>query len=189
MVNSSTREVKSSMNINQVNEPIVVNEWQLGQALNHAVHNGARDKFNLLLSFLSEDARDFAQFEYINEQPQPEQATEAMLRHQLQLRAAQPLTNQGPSAEQLLQYNTDLQQGKLTDIRFKQLLDNEALLSRQPVTELPDELLDNLSLIKRQRVAQLYQSQQKHCPGVDAKLIDEYQQLDLVNKPLQLTHS
>lgn len=189
MVISSTRDVQSSMNINQVNEQIVINEWQLGQALNRAVHDNARDKFNLLLSFLSDDARDFAQFEYLNEQAQGKSEIEADLRQQLQLRPAQPLTNAGPSEIQLQQYNQDLHQGKLTDIRFKQLLDNEALLSRESIKELPEELLDNLSLIKRERVVQAYQSQQKHCSGVDAKLIEEYQQLDIVNKPIKLTHS
>jgi len=46
------------MNIEQFEPHIVVNEWQLGQQLNSAVHTGARDKFNLLLSFLSDDANE-----------------------------------------------------------------------------------------------------------------------------------
>ena len=51
------------MNSIQVEAGLLINEWQLGTQLNVAVTDGTRDKFNLLLSLLSDDARDFSQFE------------------------------------------------------------------------------------------------------------------------------
>lgn len=171
------------MNINQNSETILVNEWQLGQALNHAVHSNAREKFNLLLSFLSEDARDFAQFEYLQSESELKKE-DSSLRQQFQLRESQPLVNSGPTSAQLAAYNDQLHQGKLTEIRLQQLLDNEAMLSRQSSSIFPEEVLDNLSLIKRDKVANLYQAQQKQSLGVDAQLLDEYDALDLANKPI-----
>ena len=58
------------MNIEQIDQQVIINEWQLGQQLNTAVHSGTREKFNLLLSFLSDDARDFAQFDIKNPDPE-----------------------------------------------------------------------------------------------------------------------
>ena len=37
------------MNIEQFDQQIIINEWQLGQQLNTAVHSGTREKFNLLI--------------------------------------------------------------------------------------------------------------------------------------------
>lgn len=179
------------MNIEHLNQQIVINEWQLGQQLNTAVHSGARDKFNLLLSFLSDDARDFAQFEIKSEENLLKKTTD--LRAYFELPNSQPLVNEGPSEKLLAELNDDLQQKKLIDIRFKQLITNEAILSKQQDVEFPEELLDNLPLLKKQRMNAAYQSNsqaeerdsQKPI-GVDVGLLDEYKNMDLVNRPLQV---
>ena len=180
-----------SMNIEHLNQQIVINEWQLGQQLNTAVHSGARDKFNLLLSFLSDDARDFAQFEIKSEEDLLKKPTD--LRTYFELPNAQPLVNEGPSEKLLVELNDDLQQKKLIDIRFKQLITNEALLSKQQGAQFPEELLDNLPLLKKQRMNAAYQSNSlteerdsKKPIGVDVGLLDEYKNMDLVNRPLQV---
>lgn len=191
------------MNIEQLNQQIVINEWQLGQQLNTAVQNGTRDKFNLLLSLLSDDARDFAQFTGRVEQSEVEKKID--LRAYFDLPKAQPLVNTGPSANVLAELNSDLHNNKLTDIRFKQLLANEALLSKQVSGEFPDDVLDNLPLLKKQRVNAAYQSTLSSSVndkevsayatdasspiGVDVSLLDEYKNLDLENKPLRVHYA
>ena len=191
------------MNIEQLNQQIVINEWQLGQQLNTAVQNGTRDKFNLLLSLLSDDARDFAQFTGRVEQSEVE--TKVDLRAYFDLPKAQPLVNTGPSANVLAELNSDLHNNKLTDIRFKQLLANEALLSKQVSGEFPDDVLDNLPLLKKQRVNTAYQStlsgsandnvvsadatDESSTIGMDVSLLDEYKNLDLENKPLRVHYA
>ncbi|WP_166369611.1 VC2046/SO_2500 family protein [Psychromonas sp. SA13A] len=191
------------MNIEQLNQQIVINEWQLGQQLNTAVQNGTRDKFNLLLSLLSDDARDFAQFTGRVEQSEVEKKID--LRAYFDLPKAQPLVNTGPSANVLAELNSDLHNNKLTDIRFKQLLANEALLSKQVSGEFPDDVLDNLPLLKKQRVNAAYQSTlsgsvndkevsayatDASSPiGMDVSLLDEYKNLDLENKPLRVHYA
>jgi len=181
------------MNIEQLDQQVIINEWQLGQQLNTAVHSGTRDKFNLLLSFLSEDSRDFAQFDIKN--PDPDTDNKADLRAQFDLPAAQPLVNEGPSTALLAELNQDLQQTKLHDIRLKQLLTNEAVLCKTPSGALPIDVLDNLPLIKQLRInqsAELELSEivvNDHEPmitqGVDAHLLDEYKNLDLMNNPVR----
>jgi len=185
------------MNIEQLDQQVIINEWQLGQQLNTAVHNGAREKFNLLLSFLSDDARDFAQFDIKN--PDPELNKETSLREKFNLSAAQPLVNEGPSEALLTELNQDLQQTRLHDIRLKQLLANEAILSKPTTGPLPIDILDNLPLIKQQRINQAYQEDTKEIvlndsqphitQGVDAQLLDEYSNLDLTNRPVQVRYA
>lgn len=183
------------MNIEQLNQQVVINEWQLGQQLNTAVQNGTRDKFNLLLSLLSDDARDFAQFEGRNND-EVDVKSQPDLRAYFELPEAQPLVNEGPSEHLLADLNKDLQQRNLTDIRFKQLLTNEAVLSKKQSGEFPEELLDNLPLLKKQRINAAYQStlstidnRNNGTTGVDISLLDEYKNMDLVNRPLQLRYS
>ncbi|MEG3755285.1 VC2046/SO_2500 family protein [Psychromonas arctica] len=180
------------MNIEQLKQQAVINEWQLGQQLNTAVHTGARDKFNLLLSFLSDDARDFAQFDV---KANPEAATKNEdLRAYFELPASQPLLNAGPSTKLLAELNEDLHQAKLADIRLKQLLSNEAVLSRNKQSTLPLDIIDNLPLHKKLRVntGEEFKTNEpglenQHLPGIDASLLDEYKHLDLDNNPLKIT--
>lgn len=181
------------MNIEQIDQQIVINEWQLGQQLNTAVQTGARDKFNLLLSLLSDDARDFAQFDIaIPEQPDVKKTD---LRAYFELPNAQPLINDGPSEMLLSELNHDLQQKKMVDIRLKLLLTNEALLSKKVTGQLPEDILDNLPLLKRQRIDAAYEENmpaifdiKKEAPGMDVELLDEYKNLDLANRPLQVRY-
>lgn len=181
------------MNIEQLNQQVVINEWQLGQQLNTAVHNGTRDKFNLLLSLLSEDARDFAQFsgQTENEEVKGEQD----LRAYFELPQAQPLVNEGPSEHLLAELNNDLQNTNLTDIRFKQLLTNEAILSKKETGKFPQELLENLPLLKKQRISTTSQStlstssNDNSQAGVNVNLLDAYKKMDLANRPLQVRYS
>jgi len=183
------------MDIEQVNQQVIVNEWQLGQQLNVAVHNGAREKFNLLLSFLSNDVRDFAQFD-LKAHPEAENKNKD-LRAQFHLPKAQPLVNEGPTDALLAELNDDLQQTKMHEIRFKQLLTNEAILARKSPDVLPQDILDNLPLIKQQRVIEAYCATSSDVvnnipsitmEGVDAQLLDEYQHLALDKRPVRLNH-
>ncbi|WP_417698443.1 VC2046/SO_2500 family protein [Psychromonas sp.] len=180
------------MNIEQLKQQAVINEWQLGQQLNTAVHAGTRDKFNLLLSFLSDDARDFAQFDV---KTNPEQVVQQQdLRTYFELPASQPLLNTGPSSKLLAELNTDLHQGKLVDIRLKQLLSNEALLSRNKLDVLPVDIIDNLPLHKKLRVNAAkefdidgVETESQYLSGIGTSLLDEYKNLDLDNNPLKVT--
>lgn len=170
---------------------LLINEWQLGQQLNHAVHNGTRVKFNLLLSLLSDDARDFAQFSL----PDAKQHSEALgkrdLRAFFSLAPAQPLVNKGMSAAQAQSLNANLQKKNLCSIRLQLLLTNEALLSRSEVALIPSDITDNLPFLSQQRLLDSLQTTKPpaaQTTGIDSQLMAQYQALDLENKPIKVTY-
>lgn len=174
------------MNIEQNESGLLINEWQLGQQLNTAVHSGTRDKFNLLLSLLSSDARDFAEFSFKTAHESP--LAEQELRDSLFLPPAKPLVNEGISIEQASSLSQDLHKKDLTSIRLKQLLSNEALLSRSISEEIPADIVDNLPFLSQKRLMTKQENVPLESKGVDADLMAQYQALDLENKPIKLTY-
>jgi len=183
------------MKIEQENLNLVINEWQLGQQLNTAVHNGTREKFNLLLSMLSDDARDFSQFTLpAANQITPEQ-TKSSLRDEFSLSVAQPLVNKGISVEQATTMNQHLAANKLSSIRLQYLLNNEAILSRNDNEVIDSDIKDNLSFLSQHRLVESLQQEpashvaiNESAPGIDIDLMHEYQALDLDNKPITVTY-
>ena len=179
------------MNIKQQDTGLLINEWQLGQQLNTAVHNGTRDKFNLLLSFLSDDARDFAQFD-LPQQALNEISENRDLRDTFSLGKAQPLVSKGMSAIQAQSLNHNLQKDNLDSIRLQLLLSNEALVSRSEELIIDSKVNDNLTLLTQQRLIDSQQStsssEQLAATGVNHQLMEAYQALDLANKPIKVTY-
>lgn len=134
----------------KIESTLLINEWQLGQQLNVAVHNGTRDKFNLLLSYLSSNAQDFAQFSLSNDNEL--QLSEQCLRDSLKVPNSQPLVNAGITPQQADYLNKSLQEKRLDSIRLQYLLNNEAVLSRTYDPDIPDDIVDNLSLLSQERL-------------------------------------
>lgn len=183
------------MKIEQKESSLLINEWQLGQQLNTAVHNGTREKFNLLLSFLSDDARDFAQFSPSFEVLDNEASKSVDLRSDFSLEEAQPLVNKGMSLEQAKLLSDNLEKDNLSSIRLQLLLKNEAILSRSEKLIIDSDVSDNLSLLLQQRLSesllatkQLEEVPAKKVEGINHQLMTEYQSLDLDNKPIQVTY-
>ncbi len=182
------------MNSEQISTSLVVNEWQLNHQLSHAISTGKRNKFNLLLSFLSNDARDFAMFHCPDGSPKPLSQIDCM-RQAMQLPPAQPLEDKGITLKQAAFYNQQASKGKLADIRLSQLIHNEALLSRPYKTEIDDDVMDNLSMVAQQRlqqtlagnIAESSDESQQQATGVDYQLMTAYQKMQLDKHPIKLT--
>ena len=183
------------MKIEQENLNLVINEWQLGQQLNTAVHNGTREKFNLLLSMLSDDARDFSQFSVPSAAQSELTEAKQNLRDTFSLPDTQPLVNKGISPEQAGLMNHHLKTNKLSSIRLQYLLNNEALLSRNEAVLIDSDIKDNLSFLSQHRLAESLQTEitspssiAEQTSGIDINLIREYQALDLDNNPISVTY-
>lgn len=176
------------MNNKQIEAGLLINEWQLGSQLNVAVANGTRAKFNLLLSLLSADARDFSQFEL------PKLAQESLttveLRDAFSLSEAQPLVNQGVSLAQSEKLSLSLHKKDLADIRLQTLLNNEAILSRSHHHEFDKDVLDNLSFLSQTRLNNSIQHEhpENTITGINNSLMESYQALDLHDKPVKLNY-
>lgn len=177
------------MNSEQINNGLLINELQLGPQLNTAVQNGTRQKFNLLLSFLSHDAQDFAQFSL----PSSKQSeiNSINIRKELRLPPEQPIETKGMPPKQAKQYNADVETQNLVNIRLGLLLNNEPVLSRQQISDFPTEIIDNLSLLNQQRLTQSHPdkiAEIENSIGINHDLMESYKALDLENRPLKVTY-
>jgi len=177
------------MNNKQIQAGLLVNEWQLGAQLNIAVTNGTRDKFNLLLSMLSDDARDFPQFDL----PKATQASlsELELRESFSLPDPQPLVNKGLSLQQTEKLSLAAHKKHFSDIRLQSILYNEALLTRQSDVVFDAEVVDNLPFLSQTRLknnSEIEASIETDANGVDYDLLKKYQALQLDKKPLKVTY-
>lgn len=176
------------MNSEQIDHGLLVNEWQLGTQLNVAVANGTRDKFNLLLSLLSDDVRDFSQFEL----PKATQyaLTTQELRESFALAEPQPLVNTGISLQQAEKLSQSIHKQNMTDVRLQCILNNEAVLSRYNNAQIfDDEIVDNLSFLSQTRLKkaeQDLQKEQSNSNGIDYALVKKYQALNLDDNPVKL---
>ncbi|MCG9730916.1 hypothetical protein L1D44_13925 [Shewanella sp. Isolate13] len=135
------------MNVAQV-ESTLINESQLGSRLNHAVGANRRGEFGLLLSMLSEDARDMAQFQ-----------TEAHLSHDLrskfELPTPQALVGQLDGDIMVTDNSQVHQQSGATAFRLANVLNEEALVIRRKESLEMQEVLANCALSVRQRYNQV----------------------------------
>jgi hypothetical protein len=189
------------MNIEQKESGLIINEWQLGAQLNSAVHSGTRDKFNLLLSLLSDDARDFAQFTLPQEGVKGAASAKTNLCADFSLGEAQPLVAKGMSSQQAQQLNANLQENNLSSIRLQLLLANEPLLSRSEELLIDSDVKDNLTFLAQQRLdaslrrvkslsdnAVENRDETDEPAGVNHQLMEQYQALDLDNNPIKVTY-
>ena len=176
------------MNNEQIDSGLLINEWQLGTQLNIAVTNGTRDKFNLLLSLLSDDVRDFSQFDI----PRATQASlnQLELRESLSLGVEQPLVNKGISLQQAEKLSISMHKSDHLDVRLQSLLNNEALLSRCNEVNFDAEVVDNLSFLSQTRLKNelTAENDDKQAAGVDYALVEKYQALALDEKPIKVTY-
>ncbi|MCL1073171.1 VC2046/SO_2500 family protein [Shewanella dokdonensis] len=128
-------------------KPILLNELQLGTRLNHAIEENARGDFGLLLSMLSQDARDWPQFHL-----QDTLAVETQLRQQFELPPSQSLV--GDLSQQSLADNAHyyLTDGPET-FRLAEAMHPEPLVIRGKCSINTSEVLENCSLLERRRFA------------------------------------
>ncbi|PKF63524.1 hypothetical protein CW745_01345 [Psychromonas sp. psych-6C06] len=176
------------MKSEQIEAGLVVNEWQLGKQLNVALANGTRDKFNLLLSLLSDDARDFSQFDI----PKATQASlsQVELRDSLNLAPQQPLINEGISLKQAEKLSLAIQRSSLCDVRLQYMLNNEAILSRYQKSDIEPDITDNLSFLSQTRLKHAGEERERQpsAKGVDHALMAKYEALKLSEKPLKVNY-
>lgn len=103
---------------------LLVNELQLGSRLNGAIESNRRGEFALLLSMLSDDARDMAQF-------QTAEFKSVDLRAKFNLGESQPLINQLDNVSSVTNNSVSFQNGGVTSFRLANAIHEEALVIRR----------------------------------------------------------
>ncbi|MCL1137449.1 VC2046/SO_2500 family protein [Shewanella pneumatophori] len=127
---------------------VLVNESQLGTRLNHAIGSNRRGEFGLLLSLLSADARDMAQF-----QTQSHKSSD--LRAKFDLPAPQALLSQLDKDTPCTDNSQIYQQAGATAFRLANLLDEEALVIRRNEALEMEQVLANCELNVRNKYQQI----------------------------------
>ncbi|MEZ9199719.1 VC2046/SO_2500 family protein [Shewanella sp. 10N.286.54.B9] len=122
----------------------LVNELQLGSRLNCAVESNRRGEFALLLSLLSADARDMAQF-------QTPEFKDEDLRAKFELGGSQALIKRLSKDSPVTNNSTAFQNGGVTAFRLNNAMDEEALVIRGNEQLDMEEVLANCDNHARNR--------------------------------------
>ncbi|AEG11554.1 VC2046/SO_2500 family protein [Shewanella baltica] len=140
----------------QIDVPLV-NEAQIGTRLNAAIENDRRGEFALLLSLLSVDARDMAQFQWQNELDMAQK-----LQRQFELPPQQSLMADLSSAEPVVDNSSIFMAQGPRAFQLQQALRPEALVIRGGESVAMAEALSNCD-----HVTQLRQRGQLSAPKVE----------------------
>ena len=129
----------------------IINELQFGNGINHAVHEGRRADFALILSMFSDDVRDNTPIEKITEI----NTTEEALRRRFELSQPQELRSNQESyptaaAQAELFHSAGLPSAKLSHY----LTPNALAYLPEDAFNLPEEVYHNLSGHQRRQLGE-----------------------------------
>ena len=129
----------------QIDVPLI-NEAQIGSRLNAAIEHNRRGEFALLLSLLSADARDMAQFQW-----QKELDTAEKLQRQFELPPKQTLVADLSSDNHIIDNSAVFMQQGARAFQLQQALRPEALVIRGGAPTAIAEALSNCEFTTRLR--------------------------------------
>ncbi len=139
------------MQVHTLDKATIINELQFGNGINHAVHEGRRADFALILSMFSDDVRDNTPVEKVEEID----ATEQALRQRFQLQPPQALRSDQSSYEVSAQQSTLFHDSGLPSAKLSHYLKPEVLAYLPEDTHnLPEEVYHNLSGHQRRKLGE-----------------------------------
>lgn len=138
------------MQVHTLDKAGVINELNIGSGICHAVHQGRRADFSLLVALFSNDVRDNTPVELI-EQPQ---TTDELLRERFELAAPQSLRNDQSSYAVSARQAELFHHGGLASAKLCHYLTPEVLTYLPEDTQdLPEDVYLNLSGHERRHLA------------------------------------
>ena len=163
------------MQIHTLDKASIINELQFGTGINHAVHEGRRADFSLILSMFSDDVRDNTPVEKVDEIDTTEQA----LRQRFELQSPQQLRSDQSSYEMSAQQASLFHTSGLPSAKLSHYLKPDALTYLPEDThDLPEEVYHNLSGHQRRSMGE--KEQKELMP------IDLYNQLIKAQRTFQI---
>ncbi|RTZ14116.1 hypothetical protein EJ063_17925 [Vibrio aquaticus] len=163
------------MQIHTLDKASIINELQFGTGINHAVHEGRRADFSLILSMFSDDVRDNTPVEKVDEIDTTEQA----LRQRFELQLPQQLRSDQSSYEMSAQQASLFHTSGLPSAKLSHYLKPDALTYLPEDThDLPEEVYHNLSGHQRRSMGE--KEQKELMP------IDLYNQLIKAQRTFQI---
>ncbi len=130
------------MQIHTLDKAAIINELQFGIGINHAVHEGRRADFALILSMFSNDVRDVVPVEEVEEV----NTNDDLLRQQFGLTQPQALRSDSSSYELAAEQAQQFHGAGLPSAKLSHYLKPDALTYLPGDTfNLPEEVYHNLS--------------------------------------------
>ena len=151
----------------------LVNELQLGSRLNSAIESNRRGEFALLLSLLSEDARDMAQF-------QSTEFKKGDLRTQFDLGQEQPLLAELVNEPCVTNHGAVFHQGGALAFRLENAIQEEALVIRRQEQLEMEQVLANCDINTRHRYQNIAVEPVNKSVNVAELLLAQRQMSDLI---------
>lgn len=137
--------------IHTLDKASIINELQFGNGINHAVHDGRRADFGLILSMFSDDVRDNTPVEMIEEV----NLTEKLLRQRLFVPDPQPLRSDQSSYELSAKQAEMFHGSGLPSAKLAHYIKPDALAYLPEATHgLPEEVYHNLSGHQRRQLTE-----------------------------------
>ncbi|WP_394144434.1 VC2046/SO_2500 family protein [Vibrio atypicus] len=139
------------MQIHTLDKASIINELQFGTGISHAVHEGRRADFSLILSMFSDDVRDNTPVEKVEHID----STEAILRKRFELPEPQALRSDQSSYDISATQAQLFHQGGLPSAKLSHYLQPEVLTYLPEEThDLPEEVYHNLSGHQRRKLGE-----------------------------------
>ena len=139
------------MQIHTLDKAVIINELQFGNGLSHAMHEGRRSDFALILSMFSNDVRDVVPVEEVKEV----KTSDEILRQQFFLSQPQPLRSDSSSYELAAEQAKQFHDAGLPSAKLSHYLKPDALTYLPEDTfNLPEEVYHNLSGHERRRLGE-----------------------------------
>ncbi len=139
------------MQIHTLDKAAVINELQFGNGINHAVHEGRRADFALILSMFSNDVRDVVPVEQVDNI----ETNDEILRQQFGLSQPQALRSDNSSYEVAAEQAKQFHGAGLASAKLCHYLKPDALTYLPEDTfDLPEEVYHNLSGHERRHLGE-----------------------------------
>lgn len=137
--------------IHTLDKASIINELQFGNGINHAVHEGRRADFALILSMFSDDVRDNTPVEKVDEV----NLTDKLLRERFMLQDPQPLRSDQTTYQHSATQAEMFHGGGLASAKLSHYIKPDALTYLPEETfDLPEEVYHNLSGHQRRQLSE-----------------------------------
>ncbi|MGY5452714.1 VC2046/SO_2500 family protein [Agarivorans sp. MS3-6] len=174
------------MLVEQIRSNSLCDELQLGDSLNRCTNHGEHARFHLLLSMLSPNVCDQAQFSL---QKKAHEQVQQDLRTKFQLHPNRPLAAQADEFDIQANWSKHLHSGAVEAIRLEQALHGYAAYADDSVDGISEEVMNNVDLLTRLKHG-VGSKPLQAIPDVEVKGADMYHVLSDFDysKPLKVQH-
>lgn len=172
------------MNTQSINSNLLVDELQLGEQLNHCVHNERRSDFALMLSMLTDDVRAHSQFKLPLSSNVKLATTEQQLRKSLEL--PEPLRLSLSSLDDIDEFSLAhfVENKQLESVHLSQALKPAPLSFRDDKLHVDTNVMANTTLYCQQQHKSRQSDQQLQRMSFNANEWLKVIQTSLVKAPL-----